>query len=191
MINLCLIRMWFAVKENRCILYPAVHILWGRSQTHSAFHRIFYMFTKCFIFDQKEILKDSKYRFFRFLHFQMMELIEKWWPPHKAAQPFNTVCRRPAPWPLPSSADPFPFFYLLTSIAFTAHLQGGLLHLPSNRKASWISAWWADVLLASVSAFPVCLLVPGLVSNYLVLICCFDPFSDLKEDENVIFCLDF
>lgn len=86
MINLCLIRMWFAVKENRWILYPAVHILWGRSQTHSAFHRIFYMFTKCFIFDQKEILKDSKYRFSRFLHFQMMELIEKWWPPPRTKQ---------------------------------------------------------------------------------------------------------
>lgn len=135
--------------------------------------------------------KRDSYRFFRFFHFQMMELIEKWWKNtvfDQVAQPFNTVSRRSGPWPLPSSADPFRFFYLLTSIAFTAHLQGGLLHFPWNRKACWNSAWWADVLLASVSAFPVYLMV--LVSNYLVLICWIFPFSNLKEDKNMTFCLD-
>lgn len=72
----------------------------------------------------KEILTISEYRFFRFSHFQMMEFIEKWWKNtlfDRAAQLFNIVCGRSAQWPLPSSADPFAFFYLLTSIAFTAH----------------------------------------------------------------------
>lgn len=122
---------WLGCGLEMKIIWTSVHVLWGRFQAQSACQRSFYIL-KCF-----NLLRDKKKT--------TSELIEKRWK-DKAARPFYTACRRSAPWPLPSSFDPFPFFCLLAVIAFTAHLQGHWLHLPSYRKTCCISACRALLL---------------------------------------------
>lgn len=133
MVHLCLIRMWFRNEAHIDICPHALRQIWGSVNLSKKLLHL-----KMFDFITRPKKKPPT----------TSESTEKRWKESvwQSSSAILHSLQKVGPWPLPSSFDPFPFFCLLTIIAFTAHLQGHWLHLPSDRKTCWISACRAALL---------------------------------------------
>lgn len=130
--------------------------------------------------------------FLRLIHFEMMDvnkemMIKKNIPFGRVAQPFNTVCRRSAPWPLPSSADPslssvslpaLLSLHIYKAVCFSCHRTGKHFEFqPGGLK--W-SCWPVVQHFLFISWLPI--LSPITLFWSVVLI---------HFQKNATFCLDF